>query len=64
LEGAILSKAHLQRGYLPGAYLEGANLVGAHLEGALANKQTVWPEEFDWRAAGVVVLGKDATNGP
>jgi hypothetical protein len=59
LGGTILSRAHLQRAYLQGACLEGADLVGAHLEGALANKETVWPKEFDWRAAGVI----DAVRG-
>ncbi len=54
LEGADLGSAHLEGANLGDADLEGADLVGAHLEGALANERTIWPEEFDWRAAGIV----------
>src|SRR6266511_4373610 len=70
LEEAILGDAHLEGAnlldaHLEGASLEGAELRGAHLEGALADERTVWPEEFDWRAAGITVAGEDtAANGP
>src|SRR6266511_179612 len=70
LEGAYLGDAHLEEAnlldaHLEGASLEGAELRGAHLEGALADERTVWPEEFDWRAAGITVAGEDtAANGP
>jgi Pentapeptide repeats (8 copies) len=56
LEGAILLDAHLEGAYLPGAHLEGAIHFGAHLEGALADERTVWPEGFDWQAAGAHVI--------
>jgi uncharacterized protein YjbI with pentapeptide repeats len=75
LEEAYLLDAHLEEASLGGAYLEGASLhgahleeaslAGAHLEGALADERTVWPEQFDWRAAGITVAGEDtAANGP
>jgi len=70
LEEANLGYAHLEEAnlldaHLEGASLEGAELRGAHLEGALADERTVWPEEFDWRAAGITVAGEDtAANGP
>jgi uncharacterized protein YjbI with pentapeptide repeats len=60
LEGAHFSFAYLEGADLDGARLEGANLDRAHLEGALADERTAWPEEFDWRAAGVDVKGEDA----
>jgi len=69
LEGARLGGAHLEGADLFGARLEGAHLFHAHLEGppvgtvhlegARANERTVWPEKFDWRAAGVIVGGED-----
>jgi hypothetical protein len=65
LEGADLSDAYLEGAYLSGAHLEGAYLYSAYLEGALADEGTTWPKEFDWRAAGIIVAGEDATaNGP
>jgi hypothetical protein len=44
---------------LPGANLEGAdlkraNLTGAGLVGAETDRDTVWPEGFDPKAAGVI----------
>jgi Pentapeptide repeats (8 copies) len=58
LEEATLSGAHLEQAILGDAHLEQANLRGAHLKGTLADAATTWPEGFDWRAAGVVVLGR------
>ncbi len=63
LEQARLQKAHLERAWLHGAHLEGASLWGAHLEqatlwdaqlkGAVVDSDTVWPERFSWKEAGV-----------
>jgi hypothetical protein len=58
LEGAHLRRANLRRANLgwaklQGANLEGASLEGAYLEGAEYNADTVWPDGFDWKAAGV-----------
>ena len=53
LERANLSGAHLERAYLNGAYLKGSLfLEHAHLAGAEADG-TLWPDGFDWQAAGV-----------
>lgn len=51
LQGADLTGAKLQ-----GANLTGANLTGAKLEGAQCTASTIWPDGFDWRAAGVELL--------
>lgn len=65
LEGASLQGAHLERTFLFDADLEGTHLEYAHLEGAIlqqahlakatADKNTVRPKGFDWRAAGVTI---------
>jgi uncharacterized protein YjbI with pentapeptide repeats len=62
LEGAALHGAYLQGAALHGAHLEGAALHGAHLQGAVADDSTGWPDAFDWRAAGVMVTGEDASS--
>ena len=67
LKGANLEGAHLFGTNLEGANLKGANLYGANLEGrfttefkvanlegAKANPDTIWPEGFDPKAAGVI----------
>jgi Pentapeptide repeats (8 copies) len=54
LEGAFLGGAHLE-----GATLRDARLEDADLEGAVADEHTRWPDAFDWRAAGVIVAGKE-----
>ena len=47
--------ANLRGADLRSADFYGAKLDGADLRGARANSSTRWPEEFDWRAAGVVI---------
>ena len=64
LKGAHLSGVNLEGAFLGGAHLEGATLRDARLEdadleGAVADEHTHWPDAFDWRAAGVIVVGKD-----
>ena len=58
LQGADLGRAslgwaRLQGANLQGANLQGANLNGVQLKGANCDAETVWPDGFDWRAAGV-----------
>jgi hypothetical protein len=63
LRRADLSNVDLQRSRLLGTRLQGANLRAARLQrvdlshaqlqGARSNAKTVWPDEFDWMAAGV-----------
>jgi uncharacterized protein YjbI with pentapeptide repeats len=55
LHQADLHEAHLQQADLSLADLQGANLAGANLQGAKADEMTVWPNEFDPLAAGVVL---------
>jgi len=50
LDGADLSGATLS-----GAILVGARLRGTVLAGVRADRSTVWPDQFDWRAAAVIV---------
>jgi hypothetical protein len=65
LEGADLGAAHLERANLYGTRLEGADLGAANLDGARADERTVWPEGFDWQAAGVIGPGEGtAANRP
>jgi uncharacterized protein (DUF1697 family) len=64
LEGATLDDVHLERATLDDAHLEGADLGRTHLKGSLANEKTSWPAGFDWRAAGVMMVGKDAAADP
>jgi uncharacterized protein YjbI with pentapeptide repeats len=55
LEKAILDKANLSGATLNGANLKDAGLNGTILKGATTDSQTTtWPENFDWKAAGVV----------
>jgi uncharacterized protein YjbI with pentapeptide repeats len=55
LERAYLITARLGRADLRGAHLNRAILGDSHLEGALGDKRTGWPDDFDWRAAGIIV---------
>lgn len=67
LEGANLEGARLQRAKLQRARLQGANLYGATLsrvtfEAAkydVGKKGTKWPEGFDPRAAGAILVDED-----
>jgi hypothetical protein len=56
LQGARLLGARLQGANVRAAQLQRVNLGHAQLEGARSNAKTVWPEGFDWRAAGVELL--------
>src|SRR5262249_2340388 len=49
LKGTVLTGAHLQGANLSGAYLQGARLRGAE-----ATAHTIWPDGFNWEAAGVI----------
>jgi uncharacterized protein YjbI with pentapeptide repeats len=67
LKGARLGGANLKGAFLGDAHLEGADLrdarlENADLEGALADERTSWRDAFDWRTAGVIVTGKDASS--
>jgi Pentapeptide repeats (8 copies) len=53
LTGVILRRAVLRDSILNGANLTGADLTGADLQRATCDDTTVWPEGFDWHAAGV-----------
>jgi uncharacterized protein YjbI with pentapeptide repeats len=53
LQNADLNHAELQGAWLGGAQLQGADLTDAQLQGAQCNAETVWPDGFDWKAAGV-----------
>jgi uncharacterized protein YjbI with pentapeptide repeats len=53
LQGADLRGADLTDAYLQGADLQRADLTDAKLGGARCNAKTVWPDGFDWEAAGV-----------
>jgi membrane protein implicated in regulation of membrane protease activity len=55
-EGAKLQGANLCEAVLKGANLAGAILDGVRLEGAWGDADTVWPDGFDWRAAGVLLV--------
>jgi uncharacterized protein YjbI with pentapeptide repeats len=46
--------ANLATANLRGANLYQANLDIANLQGAVADNETVWPDEFDPEAAGVI----------
>ncbi|WP_435224248.1 pentapeptide repeat-containing protein [Streptomyces sp. Tue6028] len=62
LEGASLVGAEMTGARFHGAHLEGASLLGvldldhAQLEGAVADDETVWPEQFSPREAGITVI--------
>jgi len=55
LECAVLRDVQLQGATLKGVQLQGAILNDVQLEGARCDADTVWPEGFDWRAAGVLL---------
>jgi hypothetical protein len=59
-EKAFLIETHLERALFLRTHLETAVLVLAPLKGAVADKDTSWPDGFDWRAAGVRLAGEDA----
>ena len=46
--------AKLEGANLEGANLTRANLRGANLDRAVADRNTIWPEGFDPKAAGVI----------
>jgi uncharacterized protein YjbI with pentapeptide repeats len=73
MKGAYLGGADLKLAVLTGAHLRsplfGAalreSITGPDLEQALADEDTLWPEDFDWQAAGVIGPGEDtAANEP
>lgn len=51
MQGARLQAANLQ-----GARLQAAVLSGVQLQGAECDAGTVWPDGFDWKAAGILLL--------
>lgn len=66
LERAILRDTHLEESNLRGAHLKGsgltyallnkANLTDVRLKGSVIRRTARWPDGFDWRAAGVVLV--------
>jgi hypothetical protein len=56
LQGTRLLGARLQGANIRAAQLQRVNLCNAQLHGARSNAKTVWPEGFDWKAAGVELL--------
>jgi uncharacterized protein YjbI with pentapeptide repeats len=62
LQEADLRDADLTGAHLEGANFQGADLTGAQLEGARSSTDTVWPDGFDWKAAGVRLLASDAVS--
>jgi Pentapeptide repeats (8 copies) len=56
LRRADLSNAELQGANLRTAQLQRVDLFDAQLHGARSNAKTVWPDGFDWKAAGVELL--------
>jgi hypothetical protein len=65
LEAASLVGAEMTGARLRGAHLEGASLTGvvdldhAQLAGAVADDQTVWPEQFSPREGGITMVGAE-----
>jgi Pentapeptide repeats (8 copies) len=53
LSDALLRRVNFQGAILKGANLAGADLMAADLQRATCDGTTIWPEGFDWRAAGV-----------
>jgi hypothetical protein len=53
LQGAVLGNARLKGAQLFGAQLQEAHVSNAQLQGALCDAKTVWPNGFNWKAAGV-----------
>ncbi len=51
---ADLRGANLRGAHLFNAWLDGTDLTGANLRGAVADHYTIWPEDFDPVAAGVI----------
>jgi Pentapeptide repeats (8 copies) len=71
LQGADLRQANLRRALLVSANLRRAdlreadlraNLWSAQMQGSRANRKTVWPDGFDWQAAGVVMKADEPTD--
>lgn len=58
LRGANLRGANLRSADLRGAELSGADLSGAHLRRARYTSDTKWPDNFDPRAAGAILVGE------
>ena len=56
LNGAKLYGAYLNRAWLTGADLRGADLRDIDLTGAKYSANTKWPEGFDPKAAGAVLV--------
>jgi hypothetical protein len=56
LQGTRLLGARLQGANVRAAQLQSVNMRHAQLQGARSNAKTVWPEGFDWKAAGVELL--------
>jgi Pentapeptide repeats (8 copies) len=59
LQDAKLDSAQLQGADLNAAQLREADLTGAQLQGARCSASTVWPDGFDWKAAGVQLQEDD-----
>jgi pentapeptide repeat protein len=65
LEGASLAGAEMTGARFHGAHLEGASLLGvldidhAQLHGAVADDETVWPEQFSPREAGITFISAE-----
>jgi Pentapeptide repeats (8 copies) len=72
LQRAWLHRADLRDARLDGASLQDARLMAANLQGvslgppavnlqrAIVDARTVWPEHFDWQAAGVAAVSRPA----
>jgi uncharacterized protein YjbI with pentapeptide repeats len=65
LSGADLRQAHFAYVSLSGADLSGADLFdvyfpdseeSADLRGTKADQRTIWPDGFDWRRAGIIMI--------
>jgi hypothetical protein len=55
LDDSYLLRANMPSAKLCGASLRGAELAGANLNDAIADNDTLWPADFDWRSAGVTL---------
>jgi hypothetical protein len=60
LHGANLDRANLQGAYLYGTNLQETSLDNTNLQDARADPQTLWPEGFDPRRAGVLLSNREA----
>ena len=56
LEGVDLTRALLKGADLTYALLNKANLTDVRLKGSVIRRTARWPDGFDWRAAGVVLV--------